>query len=85
MTFPQMILHYLVTILSKTRGVGGALRGALNTLLLHSRCMSYPLPTPHFLLCPPPRQLSEAPLFSRNGNREPLLLHHREMGQGGPH
>lgn len=39
MTFPQIILHYLVMILSKTKG------GFLNTLLPHSHCMSYPLST----------------------------------------
>lgn len=33
MTFPQMILHYLVTILSKTRGAGGGgSSGGLSTL-----------------------------------------------------
>ena len=51
MTFPQIILHYLVMILRQKWG-------ALNSLLLHSHCMSCPLPTPHLLLCPPPRQLS---------------------------
>lgn len=54
MTFPQMILHYLVTILSKTRGAGGGggARGGsqhfATTFPLHE------LPTAHTPLSPVP-------------------------------
>ena len=75
---PQIILHYLVMILSKTK-VGGSQHFATTFPLQE-------LPTAHTPPSPVPSSQTAVTgssiLLKRD--REPLLLHHREAGHGEP-
>lgn len=76
MTFPKIILHYLVMILSKQKWH--------NTLLLPSHCTSCPLPTPRLLPSSSSQTAVTGSSILLKRDREPLLLHHREAGHGEP-